>query len=209
MNERNVSALALAREPGDRGRSMDDDDKARLARQGLKAAKLLEPGKIADRVAGSVTEAAGEAALGAIAAIGRLTGKERSPARSRAAKAVDLGNALASWDAADMAEFEKRVHAAAERKARLEDEEEQMHLAELRRTFPEPSRELALLIFNCVDLLEDLSDDAEGEPPSHSELQRKETLLLRLAELLAPRAGEALQSFVAHVVDVSRHHREG
>ena len=196
---------------------MDDDDKADLARRGLGAAELLEPGKAREKVRDAVSEAVGDAALKGVAAIGRLTGKERSPARSRAVQAVDLGDALSEWDAADAADFEKRVHAAAERKAHeaatssFEDDDQAaaMRLAELRRTFPEASRELALLVFNCVDLLEDLSADAEGEPPSAEQLERKEQLLTRLAAMLAPDAGDALESFVAHVVELSRRHRGG
>jgi len=186
---------------------MDDDDKADLARQGLEAAELLEPGKIAEKVKGSVSDAAGDAVLRSVAAIGRLTGKDRSPARARAAAAVDLGDALASWDAADAAEFDQQLRVAAAQKARQDDEAGRMDLAELRKSFPEPSRELALLVFNCVDLLEDLSDDAEGQPRSAEELERKEKLLARFAELLAPNAGDALRSFVSHVVTISRRHR--
>jgi hypothetical protein len=185
---------------------MDDDDKANLARQGMKAAELLEPGKIGEKVKGSVTEAAEDVALRGIAAIGRLTGKDRSLARARAVSAVDLGDALASWDAADAAEFEQRVHAALADKAQRDDVRARQ-LSELRRSFPEPAHELALLVFNCVDLLEDLSEDAEGTPPAAAELEKKERLLSRLGELLAPNAGPALESFVAHVVSISRRHR--
>ena len=197
---------------------MDDDDKAALARQGLKAMELLQPGKVAEKVKGSVADAASEAALRGIAAVGRLTGKERSPARARAVAAVDLGAALDSWDADEREDFDARVREAVARKAADPDEHgapnepgeaARMHLAELRRSFPEGSRELALLVFNCVDLLEDLSDDAEGAPPWTAELERKEKLLLRLAELMAPGAGAALQSFVEHVVAISRRHRGG
>lgn len=187
---------------------MDDETKAKLARQGVKAAELLEPGKIAEGVRDAVSDAAGGVALRGIAAIGRLTGKERSPARSRAVHAVDLGDALAEWDRADAADFEARLHEAAAAKARR-DESRRMELAALRRSFPAESRELALLIFNCVDLLEDLSEDAEGQPPSAAELERKERLLTRVAELLSPRAGPALESFVGHVVAISRRAREG
>lgn len=195
---------------------MNDDDKADLARQGVRAAELLEPGKIRERVTDAVTDAAEDAALRGLAAVGRLTGKDRSPARSRAVAAVDLNDALAEWDVADVADFERRVHRAAARKAReaqevIEarpaEERRRLDLAEIRRSFPEPSRELALLVFNCVDLLEDLSADAEGQPPSAEQLERKEQLLTRLAELLAPDAGEALRSFVAHVVSLSRQAR--
>ena len=50
---------------------MVDEEKARLARQGIEAAALLEPGKIE-----SVSETARDTALEGLAAIGRLTGAE-------------------------------------------------------------------------------------------------------------------------------------
>lgn len=187
---------------------MDDEEKARLARQGLEAAELLEPGKIKERIEASVSETARKTALGGLAAIGRLTGAdERSPGRARAAEAVDVNRALEQLDEQATESFEMRLRAAAARKAE-QDETARMHLANLRRSFPEPARELALLVFNCVDLLEELSDDAEGQPPTPAaELERKEQILLRIAKLLAPRADEALESFVAHVVAVSRQYR--
>ncbi|GMV12566.1 MAG: hypothetical protein HS104_41755 [Polyangiaceae bacterium] len=188
---------------------MDDDEKAELARRGMRAAELVEPGKIAEKVRGSVREAAGNAALEGLAALGRLGGNERSPARARAVAAVDFERAFAAFDADDAAAFEARVRKAAARSAAADEQARQMELAELRRSFPEASRELALLVFNCVDLLEDLSEDAEGRPPPAAELERKERLLQRIAELLAPRAGEALVSFVDHVVEISRRQRSG
>jgi hypothetical protein len=159
-------------------------------------------------VKGSVASAAGNAALKGLAAIGRLRSDERSPARARAVAAVDLDPSFAAFDADDAASFEARVRKAAARKAEAEQPERRMDLAELRRSFPEPARELALLVFNCVDLLEDLSDDAEGNPASAAELERKERLLLRIAELIAPRSAEALSSFVEHVVNISRQYRK-
>ena len=48
---------------------------------------------------------------------------------------------------------------------------------------------------------------AGGEPAPAPDLERKEQILLRLAELLAPRADEALRSFAEHVVSVSRARR--
>jgi hypothetical protein len=185
---------------------MDDDEKAELARKGLGAADLLEPGKIGEKVKGAVADAASRAALTGVAALGALTGKTRSPARQRAAVAVDIGSALAEWDAADGADFDRRVRAAATEKATA-DEAARLHLAELRRSFPPASRELAVLVFNCVDLLEDLSDDAEGEPDPPATLERKEKVLQHLAQLIAPDAGAALTSFVDHVVALSRQHR--
>jgi len=188
---------------------MDDEEKAELARQGMRAAELVEPGAIAESVKDSIADAASSAALKGLAAIGRLGAKDRSPARARAVQAVDIGRALDAFDADDAAAFEERVRKAAAHRAENEDEARGMDLAELRRSFPAESRELALLVFNCVDLLEDLSEDAEGTPASPAELEQKERLLLRIAELLAPRAGEALTSFVEHVVAQSRRHRAG
>src|SRR5687767_10681703 len=185
---------------------MDDDEKADLARRGIRAAELLEPGAIGRKAKGAVADAAGEAALRGLAAIGRIGAAPRSPARQRAVAAVDVEGAFADWDAADAMEFEKRLRAAAARKQE-EDEAARMHLAELRRSFPAQARELALLVFNCVDLLEDLSDDAEGEPAPAPALPRKEALLQRLAEMLAPTAADALKSFVDHVVALSRRRR--
>ncbi len=196
---------------------MGDDDTERLARAGLKAAELLEPGAIRERVTGSIKEAAGEAALEGLAALGRLTGRspERSPARARAVEEVDVGRALDAFTVDDLVRFEERVKEAAARRPRAPaptpateaDDGRRLTLAELRRSFPPESRELALLVFNCVDLLEELSRDAEGSPPPAEELARKEELLRRIGELLAPRAEEALASFVAHVVDTSRRYR--
>ncbi|MCA9606710.1 MAG: hypothetical protein KC619_13990 [Myxococcales bacterium] len=192
---------------------MGDDERERLARRGLEAAELLEPGKLKERVKGSVGEAAGHVALKGIAAVGRLTGRspKRSPARARAAAEVDISAAIAGFDADDLREFEERLAEAAakaaEKKAAEEDDGRRQDLAELRRSFPPASTELALLIFNCVDLLEELSNDAEGSPPIASELARKEDLLLRITDLLAPRAEEALRSFVEHVVATSRRYR--
>ncbi|HJL20098.1 MAG TPA: hypothetical protein RMH99_30815 [Sandaracinaceae bacterium LLY-WYZ-13_1] len=192
---------------------MDEDETERLARRGLEAAELLEPGAVRDRVRGAVSEAAGDAALKGLAAVGRLTGRspERSPARARAAKEVDLSPTFDAWAADDLARFEARVREAAARGPRpsVEDEPRRLDLAELRRSFPDESRELALLVFNCVDLLEELSGDAEGTPPAPEQLARKEQLLAGLAELLAPRAEEALTSFVGHVVATSRRYRSG
>lgn len=198
---------------------MSDDDEESLARRGLAAAELLEPGKLKERVKERIGEAAGDAALKGIAAVGRLAGRspKRSPARARAAAEVDISAAIAQFDADDLKAFEDRLHEAAakkalqkpEAKAPPKDDGRRLDLAELRRSFPPASHELALLIFNCVDLLEELSNDAEGTPPTEAELAKKEDLLLRITQLLAPRSEEALRSFVAHVVDTSRRYRAG
>ena len=186
---------------------MDDDDKAKLAKQGMRAADLVQPGRVEERVKESVADAASSVALRGLAAVGRLTSNDRSPARSRAVAVVDLAPSFAAFDADDAASFEQRLRRAVAVKAKRNVQSRRMDLADLRSSFPEASRELALLLFNCVDLLEDLSTDAEGEPASPAELERKEKLLTRIAELLAPRSGEALLSFVAHVVEISRRYR--
>ncbi len=188
---------------------MNDEEKRALARQGLRAAELLEPGKLKADIKESVSEAVGDAALRGLAAVGRLRGGgevERSPARARAAEAVDIGDALASWDRDDEAEFEARLRRATAQQAQVSANAQQ-HLADLRRSFPEPARNLALLLFNCVDVLEEIADDVGGVPPASPALARKEELLLRIAALLEPQAGAALQAFVDHVVQLSRQHR--
>jgi hypothetical protein len=196
---------------------MDDDEKAALARQGMNVVNLAKPGAIAERVKGSVKDAAGNAALRGIAALGRLAGKtpERSPARAIAVAAVDVNIPFDHWNAGEAADFDQRLAAFA-RSPRLAAEampsvetlqEPSAHLSELRRSFPPEAQKLALLIFNCVDLLEELADDVEGSPPSPAELERKEQLLTRIADLIEPKAGEALSSFVAHVVALSREAR--
>jgi hypothetical protein len=188
---------------------MNDEEKAALARQGLEAAELLEPGKIKDRMKDSVSDAASGVALRGLAALGRLAGRneERSPARQQAATDVDVNRTFAALDAQELSAFETRLREAAATK-RGADETRRLNLAELRRSFPEPSRELALLLFNCIDLLEELSGDAEGNPPaSAEEFERKEKLLSRIAQLLAPKADEALLSFVSHVVSTSKRYR--
>jgi hypothetical protein len=186
---------------------MDDDEKARLAGQGMRAADLLEPGELRGELQGSVKRAAARAALSGLAAVGRLRGPERSPPRARAAAAVDVDVSFRDFDAHDAEAFARRLRHAVEAQAEGGPAPRPLELAALRRSFPPEARELALLIFNCVDLLEDLSEDAEGNPAEALELARKEQLLLRIGSLLAPGAGAALQSFVAHVVELSRRHR--
>ncbi len=190
---------------------MDEEDKARLARQALEAADLLKPGEISERVKSSVAEGTRNVALRGMAAIARMTGseQERPASRARAADAVDLTQMVEEMDAEETAAFERRLAAAMSRKREQSAAGHQIGLAELRQSFPEPAKQLALLVFNCVDLLEDLSSDVEGAPPPPEELARKERLMTRISELLAPRASEALLSFVEHVVTMSRRHREG
>lgn len=204
---------------------MDDDEKAALARQGMKAVEFAKPGEISRRVKGKVKGAAGNAALRGIAAIGRLTGAtpERSPGRATAVAAVDFNNTLQHWNQSDADDFDAKLKAAVERpplppidyayahpevvEQAPEEDASEAHLEALRRSFPEDARKFAMLIFNCVDLLEELADDVEGNPPDVPDLERKEKMLTRIAELLQPQAGPALTAFVAHIVDLSRRSR--
>lgn len=203
---------------------MDDDEKAALARQGMKAVELAKPGEISRRIKGRVTGAAGNVALRGMAAIGRLAGGSppRSPGRAAAVESVDFNRTVQDWELDDAAAFEAKLREAAAQGPATEVYQDELaaalaepvsadegaaHLERLRRSFPEASRQFALLIFNCVDLLEELADDVEGTPAPGPELERKERLLLRIAQLIEPQAGAALKSFVEHVVEQSRRSR--
>lgn len=203
---------------------MDDDEKAALARQGMKAVDLAKPGEISRRVKGRVKGAAGNVALRGIAALGRLAGGSapRSPGRAAAVEAVDFNRTVQGWELDDAAAFEAKLREAAAEKPAAPVYQDEIaaalaepdsaddgaaHLEHLRRSFPEASRQFALLIFNCVDLLEELADDVEGTPAPGPDLERKERLMLRIAKLIEPQAGVALTSFVEHVVEQSRQSR--
>ena len=58
---------------------MDDEQKADLARKGMRAAELLEPGRIKDEAKERVTDAVENAALEGLAKVARWTGQDRSP----------------------------------------------------------------------------------------------------------------------------------
>ena len=186
---------------------MDEDDKARLARQGLKAADWLETGSVSESIKGSVKEATGNAALKVMAAFGRMRGDDpppRSSAREEAARSVDLDRMIDGFDAQETADFERRLQDAVSRQPSHDEKLAALRLSALRQSFPDASKNLALLIFNCVDLIEALSADAEGNLPSAEERARKEELLRRVAQLVARDAEGALLSFVDHVVALSR-----
>lgn len=196
---------------------MDDDERARIARQGLDAMERVDPGAIRERVEGAARKAAGDAVLSGVAAVGRLTGS--APRRPRTGPTNEMvEQTLAAMEARNVAEFDHRLASAVERAReapvapRVEarddpwlDAEELRELARLRRSFPPEARELATLVFACADMLEDLAE--RDQPPSPDELAKKEALVARIGELLAPRAGDALTHFVAHVVELSRRHR--
>lgn len=199
---------------------MDDDERARIAREGLDAIEQIDPGAIRARVDQAARKAAGDAVLGGIAAVGRLTGA--APRRPRTGPSDELvESTLAAMEARNVAAFDARLAEAVERAggapapaapaepaAEAEpwlDTAELRELARLRRSFPAEARELAILVFACSDLLEDLAE--RDQPPSAEELAKKEALIARIGALLAPRAGAALTSFVGHVTDLSRRHR--
>jgi hypothetical protein len=154
--------------------------------------------------------------LASVAAVARVTGA-KSPRPRTGPSAETVERTLAALEARNVAEFDERlvaaVRTAESRSAELPDpptdpsldRAELRELARLRRSFPPEARELAILVFACADLLEDLAE--RDHPPRAEDLAKKESLVQRIAELLAPRAGPALQSFVAHVTELSRRHR--
>jgi len=108
------------------------------------------------------------------------------------------------------ASFDRRLASAAATRAGADRRREELRrtLGELRSNFPQESRELAVLVFSCMELIEAWNAYAHGgAAPSPAELARKEALLAKVAALLEPRAGEALQSFVTHIVTMSRNAR--
>lgn len=186
---------------------MDDDDRAEIARQGLDLIEGADPEALREQLSDAAKRAAKDAVLGGLDAVNRLAGKKRAPTRTGpSAEAVE--RTLAAMEARSVAAFDERLAEAAARarqSEREEAEERASDLASLKRSFPAASRELAILVFACVDLLEDLADDER--PPSSEELARKEALIARIGALLAPRAEVALTSFVSHVTELSRRHR--
>jgi hypothetical protein len=189
---------------------MDDDEKAEIARRGLaliERAEQTSPTAVTERIAGAAKEAAHDAVLGGVRAISNLAGgSARRPRVGPSADAVE--RTLARMEAESTAQFDAELREAAARATHHDvdvDASEARALAMLRRSFPAESKELAVLLFACVDVLEDLAEI--DDPPTDAELARKEQLLSRIGELLAPRAEPALRSFVSHVVSLSRAHR--
>jgi hypothetical protein len=194
---------------------MDDDEKAELARRGLsllEQAEQVSPEKLRERVSEAANEAAHAAVLGGVRKLAQLTGAQ--PRRPRVGPSADaVERTLARMEAESTAEFDAALRDAATRVARPSatpdddvEASEAAALAQLRRSFPAESKELAILLFACVDVLEDLAEI--DDPPTHAELARKEHLIARIGALLAPRAETALRSFVLHVVALSQAHRE-
>ena len=185
--------------------AMADDDKARLARKGLDLIDAANPKNVRKSLQNSAQEAASEAVLEGVRTVARWTGDKPPTAAPR--EEVDLSNAMASMQDSSFESFDARLRAAQadphmQARATLQKE-----LRNVRRSFPEPSKELAVLVFACVDLLTDLQD-ADGNALSTDDLKRRELLLGRITKLLAPNAGEALTSFVDHVIELSQRSRE-
>ena len=190
---------------------MDEDEKADIARRGvgmIESVEQISAEALRDKLTDAVKDKASEAVLGGVRAIANLTGS--APRRPRVGPSADaVERTLARMEAESTAQFDEALRAAATRTREKEadiDAREAEALAHLRRTFPAESKELALLLFACVDLLEDLAEI--DDPPTSEELARKEYLIARIGALLAPRAEPALRSFVLHVVELSQEHRE-
>lgn len=198
------------RERALRSSRMDEDERAELARRGLaliERAEQASPEALREKLTDAAKEAAHDAVLGGVRAISGLAGSAaRRPRVGPSAEAVE--RTLARMEAESTAEFDRQLREAAARAAVPEagvDERESKALELLRRSFPAESRELAVLLFACVDLLEDLAEI--DDPPTREALARKEHLIARIGALLAPRAEPALRSFVLHVVSLSQQHR--
>lgn len=188
-----------------------DDHKARLARRGLGLIDAADPDEIKARVRERASGAAQGAVLRGLEAIAHITGTDSGAgsgaSQSAAGQSADVSAALRSLDDHRGESFDARLRTAsavattrqAQRAALRAD------VSAARRSFPEASKQFAVLVFACVELLDDLSDYAEGRRELPAEdVERREELLTRVAGLLAPRAPEALASFVDHIVQVSR-----
>lgn len=192
--------------------AMEKDDRADAARAAIdlmNRAETVTPGAIKERIGDAASGAARDAVLGGIRALNDLTGgKSNRPRIGPSEAAVERAHAV--LDAQSVAEFDERLRGAAARARPAApdiDALEEEAFARLRRSFPPESRELATLLFACVDLLEDLAEI--DTPPTAEALARKELLIARIGALLAPHADVALSSFVGHVVALSRHRRGG
>lgn len=185
---------------------MDEDEKVRLARKGLGLIDAADPKKIRTNIKESAKEAASEAVLDGVRTVARWTGGNDTPSGPR--EEIDLNPAMESMQASSFESFDARLKAAQADPKQRERAALRRELRGVRRSFPEESKELAVLVFACVDLLGDLQASAAGTKPLAAEdLKRREQLLGRIATLLTPRAGEALTSFVDHVVELSRRTR--
>lgn len=189
----------------------EDDEKARLARRGLALIDAVAPEEVKARVRERAKGAAKDAVLSGLEAIAELTGGSPGEGASRgsagAGAAMDGSAALQALEQGHAESFDARLRAASAAAAQKQGQRAALRarLAEARKAFPEESKQFAVLIFSCVDLLDDLEDHAEGRQDlSPAELQRREQLLAKVGALMTPNAGAALASFVDHVVRTSR-----
>ena len=189
----------------------DDEERARLARRGLDLVDAADPDAIAERLRGGVSGAAQSAVLRGLETIAEITGGHTGTgvtiSHASSTPGIDVSAALHTLDDQRGATFEARLHAArvAAEARKQQRAELRAQLDQVRRSFPDASKQFAALVFACVDLLDDLTDHAEGRGElSAAEVERREQLLLKVSELLAPKAAEAMTSFVEHVVQVSR-----
>lgn len=189
---------------------MDEDERAAAARAAIdlmNRADSVSPGAIKERIGEAASGAARDAVLGGLRALNDLTGGGPRRPRIGPSEAV-VERSLAALDAQNVAEFDERLHRAASRARPAQpdvDALEEEAFARLRRSFPPESRELATLLFACVDLLEDLAEI--DTPPTPEALAKKELLIARIGALLVPHAAPGLASFVGHVVALSRQRR--
>jgi hypothetical protein len=186
---------------------MADDEKARLARKGLDLVDAADPKKIKSRIQESAKDAAAEVVSQGVELFEDLTGNDderRPPSPTN----VNIAEALGAMDARTLESFDQRLRAAEADTTQQDRSALRKDLANVRRSFPEESKELAVLVFSCVDLLRDLQASAAGAKElAPEDLVRREALLTRIAALLSPNAGKALTSFVDHVVQLSRRTR--
>lgn len=187
------------------------EKKSRLARRGVELIDAASPDKIQEKVRETVSDAATSAVLDAVRSFSGEQDERRPGPLDEVIAERKLSGAIAAMDALGEESFDRRLAAAAAAGATADRRRETLRrtLGDLRTTFPEESREFAVLIFSCMELIEAWNAPPEGgAAPSAAELTRKEALLTKVAALLEPRAGEALQSFVTHIVTTSRKARE-
>lgn len=186
---------------------MADDEKARLARKGLDLIDAADPKKIKSRIQESTKDAAAEVVSQGVEIFEDFTG-DGNDRSSHTPTNVNITEALAALDTRTLESFDERLRAAEADTTQQDRSALRKDLANVRRSFPEESKELAVLVFSCVDLLRDLQASAAGAKAlAPEDLARREALLARIAALLSPNAGKALTSFVDHVVQLSRRTR--
>ncbi len=189
----------------------DDEERARLARRGLSLVDAADPDAIAERLRGTVSGAAQSTVLRGLETLAEITAGQTGTgvtiSRPTPGARIDMSATLQALDDQRGETFEARLHAATAAAAAQKQQRAELRaqLDQVRRSFPDASKQFAALVFACVDLLDDLTDHAEGRGElSAAEVERREQLLLKVSELLAPKAAEAMTSFVEHVVQVSR-----